>query len=336
MEKPTAKVAYRNDGDSADVWTGDITAARRVLALEADSLTQLGDSLGASFGRAVDAMVAVSGKVIVSGMGKSGHVGNKIAATLASTGTPAFALHPGEASHGDLGMVSADDLVLALSNSGETTELKDLIAFSKFRRIPLVAIVGRADATIAQLADVALILPPVPEACPLGLAPTTSSTMMLALGDALAVALMERRGFSPDQYGMLHPGGRLGKQFIKAEDLMEVGDRIPLVGPEMALPAAVSIMTDKHFGLVGVIDDDGRLVGVFTDGDLSRVLDQNILEARIGDVMTTTPKSIAPNALAADALGVMNENGISCIFVCADEKPVGVLHFHHILKAGIA
>ena len=336
MDKPIANAAHRDDGHSSDDWAGDIAAARRVLALEADSLKQLSDSLGAAFGRAVDAVVAVGGKVIVSGMGKSGHVGNKIAATLASTGTPAFALHPGEASHGDLGMVGADDLVLALSNSGETAELKDLIAFAKFRRIPLVAIVGSEGSTIAQLADVVLALPPVPEACPLGLAPTTSSTMMLALGDALAVALMERRGFSPDQYGMLHPGGRLGKQFIKAEDLMEVGARIPLVDRDTALPAAVSVMTDKRFGLVGVIDDDGRLIGVFTDGDLSRVLDRNILERRIGDVMTTAPKSIAPNALAADALGVMNENGISCIFVCADEKPVGVLHFHHILKAGIA
>jgi len=315
-------------------------AAARVLRLEADALSKLAHGLDDKFDAAVDLLAGITGKLVVSGMGKSGHIAGKIAATLASTGTPAHYVHPGEASHGDLGMISQDDGILALSNSGETAELNDLVAYAKFRRIPLLAMVGKAPSTLGGAADVALVLPPMAEACPMGLAPTTSTTMMLGLGDALAVAMMERRGFSADQFQVLHPGGRLGRKFIKVESLMHQGAELPICQPEAPMSTAILTMAEKRFGCVGVVDGDGALIGIVTDGDLSRHMDDGLLAKVVGDVMTRAPKTIRPGALAAEALGLMNATKITCLFVTADGpaagRPVGILHVHDILRAGIS
>ena len=315
-------------------------AAARVLRLEADALGLLADQLDSRFDAAVDLLAGIGGKLVVSGMGKSGHIARKIAATLASTGTPAHYLHPGEASHGDLGMIGRDDGVMALSNSGETAELNDLVAYAKFRRIPLLAMVGKAPSTLAAAADVALVLPPVVEACPMGLAPTTSTTMMLGLGDALAVAMMERRGFSADQFQALHPGGRLGREFIKVGELMHVGAALPVCTAGAPMSAAILTMTEKRFGCIGVVDDGGALIGIVTDGDLSRHMDDGLMAKVVGEVMTSGPKTIGAGALAAEALGFMNANKITCLFVTEDgpaaNRPAGILHVHDILRAGIA
>ena len=323
------------DASPADV--GSIrTAATRVLALEAEALRKVADGLDANFDAAVDMLDQIKGKLVVSGMGKSGHIGRKIAATLASTGRPAHYVHPGEASHGDLGMIGQDDGVLALSNSGETAELNDLVAYAKFRGIPLLAMVGKAPSTLEAAADITLILPAMAEACPMGLAPTTSTTMMLGLGDALAVALMERRGFSADQFQVLHPGGRLGREFIKVEDLMHRGAELPLCAADAVMSAVLLTMTEKRFGCVGVLDGDGRLIGIVTDGDLSRNMDDGLMRKTVSNVMTHGPKTIRPKALAAEALGFMNANKITCLFVTEDGLPKGILHVHDILRAGIA
>ena len=319
-------------------------AAARVLRLEADGLQGLAAHLDENFDAAVALLAGIKGKLVVSGMGKSGHIGRKIAATLASTGTPAHYVHPGEASHGDLGMISPEDGVLALSNSGETAELNDLVAYAKFRNIPLLAMVGKAPSTLGSAADVALVLPPMPEACPMGLAPTTSTTMMLGLGDALAVAMMELRGFSSDQFQVLHPGGRLGQAFVKVDDLMHRDDAVPLCNADTVMSAAILTMTEKRFGCIGVIEDSGALIGIVTDGDLSRHMDDGLMGKRVGDVMTPTPKTIRGGALAAEALGFMNANQITCLFVTeiangsdsAFGTPIGILHVHDILRAGIA
>ncbi|HUN53185.1 MAG TPA: KpsF/GutQ family sugar-phosphate isomerase, partial [Candidatus Sulfotelmatobacter sp.] len=245
----------------------DLDAARRVLRLGAEGLKALADSLDGAFSRALGLLAGVSGRVVVSGMGKSGHVGRKIAATLASTGTPAVFVHPAEASHGDLGMITRDDAVICLSYRGETQELTDLVGYTRRFAIPLIAIVGNAASALAQAADIALLLPATPEACPLGLAPTTSTTIMLALGDALAVALMEHKGFSADQYQVLHPGGSLGRKLIKVSDIMHSGDAMPLVAQGTGMAEALIRMTASTFGCVGVLEPGGRLVGIVTDGD---------------------------------------------------------------------
>ncbi len=316
--------------------TGDLVAARRVFELAGEGLRQLAGALGEAFIDAAGLLSGIEGKVVVSGMGKSGHIANKIAATLASTGTPAHYVHPGEASHGDLGMIGAEDALLALSNSGETAELRDLVAFTRLARVPLVALVGRAGSSLAEAADAALILPTVAEACPLGLAPTTSTTMMLALGDALAVALMERRGFSADRFEVLHPGGRLGRRFVKVEDVMHEGRELPLTAPETPVSEAILVMTEKRFGCVGVTDPSGRLIGVVTDGDLRRHMGQRLLGHSAGEIMTRGPKTIRRRALAAEALGYMNANSITSLFVAEDGVPEGIVHIHDILRAGIA
>ena len=330
-------VTAETNRDMPEGVQGDIRAvAARVLRLEAEALGKLADQLDQHFDAAVETLADIKGKLVVSGMGKSGHIARKIAATLASTGTPAHYVHPGEASHGDLGMIGPDDAVLALSNSGETPELNDLVAYAKFRRIPLLAMVGKAPSTLASAADVALVLPAMAEACPIGRAPTTSTTMMLGLGDALAVAMMERRGFSADQYGVLHPGGLLGREFIKVDGLMHKGDELPICGVATPMSAAILIMTEKRFGCVGVIDGGGALIGIVTDGDLSRHMDDDLMAKVVGDVMTPGPKTIRPDALAAEALGFMNDNKITCLFVADDALPLGILHVHDILRAGIA
>lgn len=315
-------------------------SAIRVLTLEADGIRALAQTLDGAFSHAVTILERVGsrqtgGRVIVSGMGKSGHIARKIAATLASTGTPAQFVHPGEASHGDLGMITRADVVLCLSNSGETPELNDLIAHAKRFQVPLIGIVGRAGSTLAQAADVALVLPTVPEACPMGLAPTTSTTVMLALGDALAVALLERRGFTPEQFQVLHPGGRLGKALIKVSDIMHVGDSVPLAPVGTPMREALLIMTAKTFGCIGITKRDGRLVGVITDGDLRRHIDDDLFARKVEDVMTRAPKTIRPQALAAEALGQMNAKKVTALFVIEDGAPVGIVRVHDILRAGV-
>ena len=319
-----------------DAATPDIRVAERVLRLEAEGIRALADSLDDGITAAFDLFVGITGRVVVTGMGKSGHVGRKIAATMASVGTPALYVHPGEASHGDLGMITRDDAVLALSNSGETPELSDLVAFTRRFSIPLVVITGDAGSTLAEEADVALILPASAEACPLGLAPTTSTTMMLALGDALAVGLLERKGFSTDDFQVLHPGGRIGRTLLRVSEIMHKGDEIPLVDPDMPMSEALIVMTAKRFGCVGVAGDDGQLVGLVTDGDLRRHMGTDLLRFPVRQVMTENPKTIRPKALAAEALGLMNTSAITSLFVVENGQPVGILHIHDCLRAGVA
>lgn len=316
----------------------DLDSARRVLSAEAQALTELAAGLDDGFSHALDLLtVNGGGRVIVTGMGKSGHVGRKIAATMASTGTPSAYVHPAEASHGDLGMITPHDAVLALSNSGETPELTDVVQYSRRFDIPLVAITSRAVSALAQAADRALILPDMGEACPMGLAPTTSTTMMLALGDALAVALLERKGFSSTDFQVFHPGGKLGRRLLKVADLMHGDDQLPLVPAQMPMGEVLLVITGKSFGCVGVIDERGELIGIITDGDLRRHLDPGLFSRRADAVMTARPKTTRPNALAAEALRVMNDRSITSLFVVGEERrPVGIIHVHDCLRAGIA
>ena len=316
-----------------------IASGRRVVLAEAQGLEALARAVDGTFAAVVArlAEVAGCGRVVVSGMGKSGHVGCKIAATLASTGTPAIFVHPAEASHGDLGMITPQDAVLALSNSGETAELRDLILYTRRFSIPLVALVGRAPSTLAEAADHVLLLPEVGEACPMGLAPTTSTTCMLALGDALAVALLERRGFSARDFAVFHPGGKLGSQLLRVEQLMHKGEDLPLIGPDATVADAVLEMTKKRLGCVGVVAD-GRLVGIVTDGDLRRNMGPEILGRTAGAIMTRNPRTIGPRALAVEGVAAMNgpPRPVTVLFVVEGDRPVGALHLHDCLKAGIA
>jgi arabinose-5-phosphate isomerase len=317
--------------------SADIACARRVLRLEAEGLEAMAQSLNELFTEALDLLDGRTGRVVVTGIGKSGHVARKIASTLASTGTPALFVHPAEASHGDLGMIEpAGDAVIALSNSGETTELADLVAYAKRFHIPLIAITGRADSALAQAADVALVLPASDEASPMGLAPTTSTTVMLALGDAIAVALLERKGFSPDRFHALHPGGRLGRMLLKVADLMHRGEEVPLASGDTAMADALLVMTNKRFGCVAIVDGDGVLQGVITDGDLRRHMSPGLLDLRAAEVMTRAPRTIGADALASEAVGLMNSNAITNLFVVEDGRPVGILHIHDCLRAGVA
>ena len=313
----------------------DLDVARRVLRDEAAGLIALAAALDQSFTAAVDLLARISGRVVVSGMGKSGHIARKIAATLASTGTPSQYVNAGEASHGDLGMITAGDAVVALSYSGATPELSDLVAYTRLGRIPLIAITGKADSALARGADVALVLPDITEACPLNLAPTTSTTVMLALGDALAVALFERQGFSPEQFSALHPGGQLGRKFLKVADIMHAGDAVPLVDGEMKMSEALLVMTAKSFGCIGVTDPDRRLVGIITDGDLRRHMGDGFLQHPARQVMTGGPKTMVADALAVSALALMTESKITAVFVVENEVPVGIVHIHDLLRAGI-
>ncbi|MBI3452106.1 MAG: KpsF/GutQ family sugar-phosphate isomerase [Rhodospirillales bacterium] len=318
----------------------DRAVARRVIEAEAQGLHALADGLDISLSQALDLLANVAGRVVVTGMGKSGHVARKIAATLASTGTPAQFVHPAEASHGDLGMITPADAVIALSNSGETAEMSDLVAYTRRFSIPLIALTGRGESAIAQAADVTLLLPVAPEACPLGLAPTTSTAVMLALGDALAVALFERKGFSSDDFHQFHPKGALGRKFLRVADLMHRGSDVPLVAAGTRMAEAMIEMTGKRFGCVGVTDANGRLLGIVTDGDLRRHMAPNLLEATAETVMTANPLSIRSRALAAEALGLMNARSVTALFVIDDHEqgsgpPVGILHVHDILRAGI-
>jgi len=327
-------------GDPKPVAAGksaDLQSAIRVLGLEAEALKALADNLDDSFEKALDLLSACAGRVVVTGMGKSGHIAHKIAATMASTGTPAIFVHPGEASHGDLGMIhEKDDAVIALSNSGETSELADLIAYAKRFELPLIGVTGVAGSALAEAADVALILPDFTEACPMGLAPTTSTTVMLALGDAIAVALLERKGFSPDDFHMLHPGGKLGRLLLKVSDIMHEGDAMPLLTGDMPMSETLVEMTTKSMGCVGIVDAAGRLEGVITDGDLRRHMSAGLLDLASAEVMTRGATTIRPDALASEAVHVMNTHAITNLFVVDDGRPVGILHIHDCLRAGVA
>lgn len=310
---------------------------RRVIGIEAAALDKLADSLNGDFDRAVELLLNARGRVIVSGMGKSGHIGRKIAATLASTGTPAQFVHPAEASHGDLGMVARGDVALVLSNSGETPELADIVAHTRRFGIPLIGVAGRADSTLLRQADVALVLPPAEEACGNGIVPTTSTTMTLALGDALAIALMEHRRFTPENFREFHPGGKLGARLAKVRDLMHDGDAVPLVAPGTPMPDALIEMTRKGFGVVGIAEPGGPLEGIITDGDLRRHM-EGLLDMTAADVMTADPTTIGPDALAEQAVAVMNRRKITCLFVTPEDgprRPLGLLHIHDCLRAGL-
>ena len=324
--------------ESRDSLQHDVEVGQRVLDLEAAGLKALGESLGASFGAALDLLAAVDNRVVVTGMGKSGHVANKLAATLASTGTPAQFVHPAEASHGDLGMITDKDAVIALSNSGKTAELADVLAHCARFSIPLIGITSQPDSTLARTADVALLLPAAAEACPMGLAPTTSTTMMLGLGDALAVALLERKGFSAQQFQILHPGGTLSRKLLRVADIMHGAEELPLCGEDLGMDEAILVMTRFRFGCVGVVDGDKRLVGVVTDGDLRRHMSDDLLHRKVGEVMTRDPMTVAPEVLAAEALGLMNaeRRPITSLFVVDDGRPTGILHIHDCLRAGVA
>ena len=317
-----------------------IESALRTLETEAGGITALAaairDGMGASFIAAAELIRAVKGRVIVTGMGKSGHVARKIAATLASTGTPAFFVHPGEASHGDLGMITPDDAIMALSWSGETAELKDLIDYSRRFRIGLIAITADAASTLAKAADVALVLPQAREACPHNLAPTTSSLMQLGLGDALAIALLESRGFTPVDFGLLHPGGRLGALLKFTRDVMHSGTSVPLVPLGTKMSVAVLEMSAKGLGCVGITDGDGNLTGIVTDGDLRRHMRDDLLNARVEDIMTRSPKTTRPDQLVSEALEVLNSTKITALFVVDAGRPVGIVHIHDLLRTGAA
>jgi arabinose-5-phosphate isomerase len=329
--------ASKPSGSAAEIdRRDDVAAARRVLATEAAGLAALGAGLGASFVAALDLLGGARGRVVVTGIGKSGHVARKIAATLASTGTPAFFVHAAEAAHGDLGMVAKGDAVIALSNSGGSTELAAIVAYTRRFAIPLVAITGGGDSLLAKHADVTLLLPPAEEACPMGLAPTTSTTMMVALGDAIAVALIERKGFTAGDFRALHPGGQLGRRLMLVADLMHGGGELPLAQPDTPMSAVLIEMSAKRFGCVGITDGTGTLVGVITDGDLRRHMSERLLAEPAEAIMTLDPRTIRPQATAAEALHVMSERSITVLFVVEDERPVGILHLHDCLRAGEA
>ena len=314
-----------------------LDAARRVIAIEAEALTQLGAALDDSFAEAVELMLAVKGRVIIVGMGKSGHIGRKIAATLASTGTPAQFVHPSEASHGDLGMLTRADVVMVLSNSGETPELADVIAYTRRFNIPMIGVASRAESTLIKQSDVRIVLPRAEEACGTGVVPTSSTTMTLALGDALAVALMEHRQFTPEHFREFHPGGKLGAQLSRVRDLMHSGAALPLIGFDTPMGDALLEISQKGFGVVGVTAADGTLAGIITDGDLRRHMD-GLLGQSAKDVMTPAPKTLAPEALAEEAVAVMNARKITCLFVvdpAGSGAPEGLLHIHDCLRVGL-
>ncbi|WP_438273271.1 KpsF/GutQ family sugar-phosphate isomerase [Tropicimonas marinistellae] len=311
---------------------------RRVILDEARALDALAENLDDRFDAAVEMILAATGRVIVSGIGKSGHIGRKVAATLASTGTPAHFVHPAEASHGDLGMLTRGDVVLAISNSGEAPELANLLAFTRRFAIPLIGLSSRPDSTLMTQADLQLQIPALGEACGAGIVPSISTTLTLALGDALAIALMERRQFTPADFRDFHPGGKLGAQLARVRDLMHGGEALPLVRRETPMQETLLVMTQKGFGVVGVTDSNGQLAGVVTDGDLRRHM-AGLLDHSAGEVMTADPCTIGPDALAGEALAEMNARKITCLFVVApdgDGRAEGILHIHDCLRAGVA
>ena len=317
-----------------------IESALRTLDAEGGGIDALAaalrDGLGASFAAAVELIRAAQGRVIVTGMGKSGHVGRKIASTFASTGTSAFFVHPGEASHGDLGMIANNDVIIALSWSGETVELKNLTDYSRRFRIGLIAMTANPESTLAKNADVVLALPQAREACPHNMAPTTSSLMQLAIGDALAIALLEGRGFTAVDFGLLHPGGKLGAQLKTVAEFMHASDTVPLTPLGTRMSDAIIVMTTKGFGCVGITDPRGLLVGIITDGDLRRHMRNDLLDQRVDDVMTRSPKTVRPDQLISETLELLNSTKVTAVFAVEGGKPVGIIHIHDLLRAGAA
>jgi arabinose-5-phosphate isomerase len=326
-----------------------LSSAVRTLDLECEGLralrTALDQALGQAFSKAVAVLAGAGGRVIVTGIGKSGLVGQKVAATFASTGTPAFFVHPSEASHGDLGMIKSEDAIVALSWNGEAVELRNILTYSRRFKVPLIAITSRADSTLAEQSDVVLQLPRAKEACPHGLAPTTSTTMQVAIGDCLAIALLERRGFTAQDFKIFHPGGSLGAQLKFVSDIMHTGDRMPLVPEGCIMAEAILTMTEKSFGCLGVVDGKGRLVGMITDGDLRRHMGAHLLQARVEDIMTRKPSTLTPGTLASAALEQINTlkrgdpsrpPGVTQMFVVERGKPVGIVHVNDFLRAGVA
>jgi arabinose-5-phosphate isomerase len=329
-----------DSGDTSGTEASSLLAsARRTLEFEAGGiaalLASLDEGVGQPFAAACAMMRAARGRIIITGMGKSGHVARKIAATLASTGTPAFFVHPSEASHGDLGMITSDDVLMALSWSGETVELRSLLDYAKRFRIGVIAVTANGESTLAHAADIVLVLPQAREACPHNLAPTTSSVMQLALGDALAIALLESRGFTAVDFGTLHPGGRLGAILKFVRDIMHTGDALPLVKVGTPMSEAIVIMTAKGFGCVGITEGE-RLVGIITDGDLRRHMSADLLGMRADAVMTRSPKTVRPDQLASEALEILNSSNITALLVTEQGRPVGLVHFHDLLRAGVA
>jgi arabinose-5-phosphate isomerase len=323
-----------------DQATAAVQSALRTLDAEASGVTALTaalqSDLGPAFSRAAELIRCAKGRLIITGLGKSGHIGRKIAATFASTGTPAFFVHAAEASHGDLGMITADDVIMALSWSGEQPEMKNLITYAKRFRIAVVAMTADSQSTLAQAADVSLALPKAREACPHNLAPTTSSLMLLALGDALAIALLEGRGFTSVDFSVLHPGGKLGAMLKYTRDLMHAGDAVPLKPLGTKMSDALVEMSSKGFGCVGIVDPRGHVVGIVTDGDLRRHMRPDLMTAWVDDVMTKNPKTIGGDLLASEALEILNASKITALIVTEANKPVGIVHLHDLLRAGVA
>lgn len=318
-----------------------VAAALRTIETERAGLASLEDALrgplSEPFRGAVDAIISRTGRVIVTGVGKSGHIGSKMAATFASTGTPAFFVHPAEANHGDLGMITRDDVIIAMSWSGESTELQGIIAYSRRFQIPLIAFTAGPQSTLAKEADIVMLMPRELEACPHNLAPTTSTLMQLALGDALAVALLESRGFTALDFRTFHPGGKLGASLTHVGDIMHTGDALPLVEEGTGLEEAVTILSHKRFGCVGVLDEKGRLSGIVTDGDIARNIGRNLAGLRIDDIMTRTPKTVKATTLATGAMALLNQYNISALLVIDEDRcPVGIVHFHDLLRIGVA
>jgi len=318
-----------------------LESGKRTISIERLSLEALerafDDGLAGPFTRAVEMIGENSGRVIVTGVGKSGHIGTKIAATFASTGTPAFFVHAAEANHGDLGMIAGDDLVLAISKGGESAELKSIISYTRRFSIPLIAMTCSPRSSLATAADIVLLIPNEEEACPNGLAPTTSTMMQLALGDALAIALLDARGFTATDFHVFHPGGKLGASLMHVADIMHTGDRLPLVAKGTSVPEAIKVLSHKHFGCVGVLDAEGRLCGIVTDGDMSRNLSRNLAELTVDDIMTRAPKTVRPTILATAALALLEQYKIGALIVIDDDqRPIGLVHFHDLLRIGVA
>ncbi|EIM74629.1 KpsF/GutQ family sugar-phosphate isomerase [Nitratireductor sp. L1-7-SE] len=317
-----------------------VASAVRTLETERAGLKELAEALDNGladpFAEAVRIIAGIKGRLIVTGVGKSGHIGSKIAATLASTGTPAFFVHPAEANHGDLGMIGDDDVILAMSWSGETTELHGIVAYARRFAIPIIAITAGKSSALAREATVVLGLPRAPEACPHGLAPTTSTVLQLVIGDALAVALLEARGFTADHFRTFHPGGQLGAKLTQVRQIMHSGSELPLASSGALMREAILEMTQKGFGCVGITDADGVLIGIITDGDLRRHIDSELLSMTVDQVMTRNPKTIGPETLAESALQVVNSSAITTLMVVEDGKPCGVVHLHDLLRIGAA
>ena len=316
----------------------DLRNAVETIDREIETLNILKNSFDENLSRALDLLQNTKGRVIVTGMGKSGHIARKMAATFASTGTVSFFVHPGEASHGDLGMITNDDVVIAISYSGESKELSDILMYAKRYNIPLIAITRNPESALGKNSTIVLKLPDNGEACPLGLAPTSSTTATIVLGDVLAIDLMKRRGFSATDFRQRHPGGKLGAVLCKVSDIMHKGNELPLLKKETSVQEALIIMSEKMLGCVGIIDDNGDLIGIITDGDLRRWMSPVLISEKVETVMTKNPKVIAPDALIVDAVNMMNNTGrgITNLFVVEDNKPIGLIHIHDCLKAGVA